>query len=347
MENIMKRILTLAIAVIMLFSSCNSKDENSQNTQTNESESNSQMPVTSDLITESDVITTTPDESGVITFPEFTTAAELLDVDVECTYAAVLDVETNQYIYKKGRIAKTMYPASTTKILTAIVALSICDLDVKHTVGDELDFVKADSSVADIPRNRTFDLDSLLKAMMLPSGNDAAYAVAACAGKYLSDDDTVTNKEAVSLFIDEMNRFADEVIGTKGTHFTCPDGYPDDEHFTTTDDMMRIARYAIEVPEIMEIVSTVSCTITSIPETEGEDTVSISLTNTNRLLKRGDYFYKYAKGMKTGTTRAAGNCLISYAEKDGRRVICCVFQSPTGESRYTDSRSLLVAALGE
>ncbi len=340
----MKKILVLCLVAVMLLTSCN----NTANTQTdaNESEGLTQMPITEEI---TEQITEAVTESeALIQIPKFTQADVMLDCDPQCTYGAVLDVDKNEILYQKGRMSKKMYPASTTKILTAIVAIGICDLDVKYTVGDEQDYVASDASVADLPRGYTFDMESLLKAMMLPSGNDAAYAVAACAGKLLSDDDNISAKAAVKLFVDEMNRYAVDVIGTSGTHFTCPDGYPDDDHYTTLEDMLRISRYALEVPELMSIVGTASCTISSIPENEGGRVVKIPLSNTNKLLRRnGEFSYKYAKGMKTGTTRAAGNCLVSYAEKDGRRIICCVFKSPESDTRYTDTLNMLTAALGE
>ncbi len=338
----MKKILIMCIVTVMCLTSCNNVT-NSQN-DTTESDVQSNMPITEELINDTTSIT----EESTTTVPDFSEASDLLKVTTQCTYAAVLDVDKNELIYTKGNINEKMYPASTTKILTSIVALSLCDTDVKHRVGDELDFVQADSSVADIPRRSVFTLDSLLKAMMLPSGNDAAYSVAACAGKFLSDDENVSNKEAVTLFVEEMNRFATEIIGTKGSHFTCPDGYPDDDHYITVSDMMKIARYALDIPEIMNIVSIDTCTITSIPEREGAAVKELYLSNTNRFLhKRGASYYPYVKGMKTGTTRAAGNCLVSYAAKDGKRILCCVFKSPTGDTRYSDSLSLLKAAFGE
>ncbi len=339
----MKRILALFIITLIFLTSCTGTSTETEN-DFKESEAQTDMPITEELTNE----TVSPVTDAITTVPDFTEAESMLRVNTQCAYAAVLDVDKNELIYTKGNIKEKMYPASTTKILTSIVAVSLCELDVKHRVGEELSFVQADSSVADIPRRAVFTMESLLKAMMLPSGNDAAYSVAACAGKFLSDDDNISNKDAVKLFVDEMNRFARQVIGTEGSNFTCPDGYPDDNHYVTVSDMVKIARYALDIPEIMNIVCIDTCTITSVPEREGDTGKEIYLSNTNRFLhKRGASYYPYVKGMKTGTTRAAGNCLVSYAEKDGKRILCCVFKSPTGDTRYSDSLSLLKASLGE
>ncbi len=278
----------------------------------------------------------------------FTKAKEMIKFKPMCQRAAVLDIDSNRLLFLKGRLNTKTYPASTTKILSAIVALSVCDFDVLHKVGDELDFVQPESSLAEIQQGYTFDMKSLLLGMMLPSGNDAAYSVAACVGKILSDNKTIDNKKAVGLFVEEMNRFAKEIIGTTNSNFTCPDGYPDDNHYTTLEDMLKIAKYAIENEKFMQIVGTADCTVSSISEYDGRDICNLNLSNTNCLIRSDSrYFYPYAHGIKTGTTPEAGNCLVSYAVKDGKRALCCVFNSPEDEIRYTDSLGLLTSALAE
>lgn len=330
----MKKIICLFLALsltIPLLASCGGSTEETGRESMNSEE------MTSEAITET--ITEAVTDS-VVQAPEFTVSENTLDCTVGCGFAAVLDVGSREILYQKGGLKTKMYPASTTKILTSIIVTNLCTLDETHTVGDELDLVSADSSVAGLKKGDLFTVEDLMYALLLPSGNDAAYALAACAGKHLSDRE-VSNKAAVSLFIKEMNRFGNEVLGLENSNFTCPDGYPDDNHYTCLSDMLKMAYTAHENDVIMKFMGTQSATVNV---KRGNQTRRLSFTNTNLLLNSGSScYYSYATGMKTGTTRAAGKCLVSSAKRGEREVIVCVFKAE--DDRYIDTLALLKAAL--
>lgn len=335
MKNAICSILLSAI-LLNAFCSCTAKE-----TET-ERQSDEMTEEISEKITEE--ITTAPETEPVFTLPEFTTSNNTIEYDTYCQYAAVLDVNTNEILYQKGGLTTKMYPASTTKILTAIIVMNLCELSEKHTVGDELDLVASDASVAGLREGDELTVESLLYALLLPSGNDAAYALAACAGKHLSDKE-VTNQNAVKLFVREMNRFGKSVLGFENTNFTCPDGYPSDRHYTCLSDMMKMAYTAHGNSKIMKIMGTRAKTVSV---TNGGRSTRLSLSNTNSLLSSSSsVYYRYTTGMKTGTTRAAGKCLVASAEKDGREVIVFVFKADEDWQRYADARGLLVSVLGE
>ena len=123
---------------------------------------------------------------------------------------------------------KKMYPASTTKIMTAAITLEyIKDLDEKVTVGSELNWLPAGSSVSDLVQGETISYEALLYGLMIPSGNDAAIVLACNVGNVINGGKT-SKKEAYDIFVNEMNKKAKE-IGMNDTHFSNPHGFHDDK----------------------------------------------------------------------------------------------------------------------
>ena len=260
--------------------------------------------------------------------------------NIEAEYAALLDVDSSLVLYEKGGIDTKIYPASTTKLITALVALKHCSPDTVFTAGKELELVKPGSSLAYILRGHKLKLDTLIAGMLMKSGNDAAYVVAAGVGAEISEDKSITPHEAVEVFIDEMNEFARE-NGMTGTHFTCPDGFHDDEHYTTMRDMFTVAKLSVQNDVIMKYTKTVEEKFYYV---SGEN---ITWTNTNNLINpNSDTYYKYATGLKTGTTGQAGNCLLATAEKDGRVLVACIFRHPDSNGKFSDAKTLFSAVLG-
>ncbi len=328
--------ILLSVVLLNVFCSCTAKEAE---TERQNDEMTEKM---TDEIT--DEITSTPETEPIFEIPEFKLSENSIEYDAYCQYAAVLDVNSNEILYQKGGLNTKMYPASTTKILTAVIVMNLCELKEKHTVGNELDLVATDASVAGLREGDVFTVEALLYALLLPSGNDAAYALAACAGKHLSDKE-ISNKSAVTLFVREMNRFGKQVLGLENSNFTCPDGYPNDRHYTCLSDMIKMAYTAHENDDIMKIMGTRAKTVSIIRSGSG---YRMSLNNTNSLLSSSSsVYYRYTTGMKTGTTRAAGKCLVASAEKDGREVIVFVFKADEDWQRYADARGLLVSVLGE
>lgn len=260
-----------------------------------------------------------------------------IDMIIRSEYAIVYDVEANEVLYAKNADEKC-YPASTTKILTSSVVLNNVPSDYVFTVGNELDMVNAGSSLAMISKGQQLDTGMIIDGLMLPSGNDAAYCAAANVGRVLAKDDMLSPASAVQTFVDEMNRTA-QLLGCENTHFANPDGFHDDEHYTTVKDMLRITMYAENFDRLMEAAGTANKYVTLL---SGE---GISWENSNRLIQTySDIYYMYATGMKTGMTDQAGYCVVATAERFGHQIICIVFGASASDIRWNDTIALLDAA---
>lgn len=275
---------------------------------------------------------------------------------VNCTYSSVYDFTNDTYIFQKNADSKA-YPASTNKIITAITAVQNAPLDLEITVGDELDYMYQGSSpgTAGSKKGQVWTLRQLLYAMLLPSGNDSAYTIAAGVARSLPGNENKSTLELLKIFANLMNEVRVQV-GANNSHFMhAPDGNsyylpggdsstPNlyDERlynqYVTANDMIKFAKLAFNYPAIANVTSTVS---KSFKIVSGE---SFTFNNTNQLIKSSSSnYYKYAVGLKTGTTTPAGQCLIFGAEKDGRFVIAAVMKAT---NRYSDSLAILRATFG-
>ena len=248
--------------------------------------------------------------------------------DISTPYVLLMDASSGAVLYEKGARERA-FPASTTKIMTCILAIENCpDLDVMVTVGEN---VESRGSTMGIVRREELSLRSLLYGMMLVSGNDAARAIA----------EHVAGSE--SAFAELMNQKA-AALGMTGTHFVKSNGLHDDNHYSTAYDMAILTRYALQNEEFRKIVST---SYYDVPPTN-KDSDGYQLGNTNKLLytKPGEesFEYRYATGVKTGDTDQAGRCLVASAEKDGVSLIVVLFGDPQGSAgrnpRFTNSASL-------
>ena len=228
-----------------------------------------------------------------------TAAAALTDPAIQATSALLIEPTTGTVLYELNA-DETRYPASTTKIMTALVTLENADLTQQITV-EEGDFthVTADSSVAGFKPGEVLTVEQLLYGLMLPSGNDASYILArAVAGD-------------VDTFVQMMNDRAAEV-GCTGTHFANPCGLHDDNHYTTARDLMRITQAAMANPTFAQIVSTPSY---ELPATNLQE--ARALENSNLLLdSTSSVYYAPAQGIKTGNTTEAGRCLVAAASQN-------------------------------
>ena len=259
-----------------------------------------------------------------------------LDVHYTATSLLAYELGTDTLIFTTD-MAKRIYPASTTKIITALYALYVAELDDVFTVGDELDFVADDASVAKLKKGQRLTLEHLLYAMLLPSGNDAAYTIAANVGRMIAKDNTLSASKAVSVFMDGMNKYADH-IGMTDTNFTCPDGYHDENHYTTLYDMLIATVAAYDNETIMKVSSTlyIKAKIAS-----GQ---TFEWTNTNYLLgseKYPNYRYEGTQGLKTGYTSAAGACIICVVERNGKTVALLFYHGENKLERYSESINVL------
>jgi D-alanyl-D-alanine carboxypeptidase (penicillin-binding protein 5/6) len=254
--------------------------------------------------------------------------------DLSAQYVYVLDKTDGVVLFDKDSTS-TCYPASTTKILTAVVAIEYIDLDTTFTVGSEINFVEEGSSLAYLVQGERITLRDLLYGLMLPSGNDAGYTIAVNVARIVSGNSVLTDSEAVDYFVDLMNRKA-KALGMDDSNFVVPDGYHNKNHYVTAQDMMRLLIYAENYDVLKTVTSTQTYTTTSIT---GEEH---TWTNTNKLIDpSSDYYYEGVNGFKTGFHDYAGNCLIITAELNGHEVYIVLMKSETDTSRYEDATLLL------
>ena len=230
--------------------------------------------------------------------------------------AILMVAGTKQILYEKDS-HKTMYPASTTKMMTLITALKRAKLDETVVVAPAA--VGIEGSSLELRMLDRLSLRELLFGLMLASGNDAAHAVAEHVGR-----------GSYKQFIAWMNEDA-EKIGALRTHFSNPHGLPDPvNHFTTAYDLAMIADAGFKIDGFEQFVAKPYHTVLFQNRSKG-----ISLVNTNTLLMT----YPGANGVKTGVTRAAGRCLVASARRNGVLLIAVVLNG--GDSRFKDSAALL------
>ena len=259
----------------------------------------------------------------------------------------VYDVENSSFVTISGNLDERIYPASVTKLFTCYVALQYLEPEEVITVGDELDFVVYGSSVADLREGDKLTVSQLVEAMLLPSGNDAAYVLAVNAGRRICGDSSAGMYWAVEVFMNEMNKQVKEV-GMTGTHFANPDGIHSDSHYTTFGDLAVLAAMSIKDDTIMKNAVIAEDTVTFIErgayrgsgdEENTGDTVKWK--NTNELINpASEYYCPYATGLKTGQTPYAGSCLLSSFEYEGKSYIIGVFKCPEKEDRFDDTLQL-------
>lgn len=214
-------------------------------------------------------------------------------VEVSAAAAVLMDADSGRLLYEKNG-EKRMLIASTTKLMTALVALEQGGLQQEITVtGGHM----AEGSSMYLRPGEKLTLETLLYGLLLSSGNDAALAVTECMGGAVP-------------FVARMNEKAAE-LGMENTHFTNPNGLDDEAHYSTAEDMAKLAAAAMDDPVLRRVASTRTARI-------GGRT----LTNHNKLLSR----VEGCVGLKTGYTRAAGRTLVSCAERDGVRLVAVTLQ---------------------
>lgn len=238
------------------------------------------------------------------------------------TSTVVIDGDSGNILFSKDARVR-MYPASTTKIMTLLLAVeSGWDMNMQVTIPAEAGDIPSDSSLIPVYKGEKTTFGELLYGMMLHSGNDGANAVA------------VLMSGSVSAFVERMNVRAAE-LGCTGTHFANPHGYHDENHYSTALDLALIAREAMKHEIVREIVSTPSYTINVEPRG------AIPLRNTNEMIiSNSGYYYEECIGIKTGTHSRAGKCFVGAAEKDGVMLISVTLNCGTDAEKWTDSKRL-------
>ena len=259
-------------------------------------------------------------------------AAETNTPKIFSEAALLVDAKTGKVLYSKNE-KERKYPASTTKILTAILTIENCKLDDIVTVDyDSIMQVPSGYTVAALQVGEQLTVEQLLQVLLVHSANDAANVLA----KHISG--------SIESFASMMNSKLAE-IGCENSHFTNPSGKHDNNHYTTATDMAKLMNYCMQNETFRKLAGSKNCIIPATNKYEER-----IFTNTNELLVKdtreiaSNYYYPYAIAGKTGYTTEAKNCLVSVAVKDDLQLICVVLggvRTDTGLSaRFADSKTL-------
>ena len=257
------------------------------------------------------------------------TFAENLNIAGES--ALLIDMESGQVLYERNPHLK-LHPASTTKMMTGILAIELGNPDDIVTVDEEVVSLTRGSHIALEPGEKLL-LKDLVYALLVESANDAANVIA------------IHISGSIESFVDLMNAKAKE-LGAENTHFVNPNGLTDEKHLTTAYDLSLIARYAMKNETFREIVSTYTYTI---PTTNKKDEERY-LWSTNKLLYGSSRInvdgnqvpvkYEGITGIKTGYTTEAGNCLVASAKRGNSNLMAVVLKS-NGYEVFSDIHKLL------
>ena len=258
---------------------------------------------------------------------------QLYTIRMRSEQCFVYDVNNDCFVFSKGE-DKVIYPGSTSKLITALYALTVLDPKSVVTAGDELNFVKPGSSIAYIKIGHQLTVEMLVQGMLLPSGNDAAYVLAAAVGREIKGDG-ISGAEAIEAFIEGANRYI-ETLGLCGTSITVPDGYADEAHYTTTEDMALVAKAAMANPIIAKYVGMYSA---DVRYASGENN---TWTNTNKLLDPySKYYSAYAVGLKTGSISGEYSLIFAFRFEDSREYIAGVFGGDDKNTRFEDANKII------
>lgn len=237
----------------------------------------------------------------------------------------LMDAISGKILYSKNAFERR-YPASTTKLMTAILTLENCELDDKVTIShDAIYNVPVGYSHANLREGEILTVEQLLNVLLIPSANDAAFALA----EHIAG--------SVDNFSEMMNNKAKE-IGCIDTHFVNPNGIHDDNHYSCAYDLSLIGQYAMKFDDIMKIAMVNQYTL---PKTNKYDKEDRIFNATNGLITKNDeFYYPEATGLKTGYTDKSGYCIVTTAKKDDLELLAVVFGSDTIEDRYKDCINL-------
>ena len=227
--------------------------------------------------------------------------------------AVLMDVATGDVLYGK-QANKRRPPASTTKIMTAVLGLELGRSDEVVTVSQKA--ASIGEATLHLDPGEKITLYELITGALVRSGNDACVAIA----EHISGSE--------DQFVQLMNKKA-QALGAENTHFENTNGLPCKDHYSTAYDLALMARHGLQIPQFASIIRQKEAKIHFL-----EPNVFMDLKNTNKLL----WNYPYSDGVKTGTTNAAGKCLVASATKGGRQLLAVVLNAP---DRFGDAKKLL------
>ena len=261
--------------------------------------------------------------------------------DIAASAAILIEKSTGTILYEKNADQK-MYPASMTKVLTALVALDYFKPEELIKVGSEINEVSLDSSKAGHIAGETLTMKNAIRGLIIPSGNDSANVVAAAVARRAENDENLSFSQCEAIFTDLMNKKAAE-LGATNSHFSNAHGYHTESHYTTAKDMALISRAFMENKTLEEIANEKGFSGNGADGMFATDTSvktqDYAWRSHNLLIMDGEYNYGYASGIKTGFTDEAGDCVTAAAKKDGMNLIAVVFHSED-PNRWLDAKNL-------
>ena len=263
-----------------------------------------------------------PDTTDAIA--ETNSAEEGTASNIPSTYSPstlLMDLDSGKILYSKNANTR-MYPASTTKIMTAILTIENCQLtDTAVASHNAVYSVPSGYTHASIQEGEELTIEQLLNVLLIPSANEAASILA----EHIAG--------SVEAFADMMNEKAVE-IGCKDTHFVNPNGIHDENHYSTAYDLALMGKYAMQYDVFRDIASKTSCSLPATDKYPREDRL---FNTTNDLLRENyskaanNYYYPYATAGKTGYTDAAQNCIVATATKDDISLLAVVLHGERTE----------------
>ena len=243
--------------------------------------------------------------------------------------ACLINAVTGEVLLEKAA-DEPAEPASTTKIITLLTALSLCNPDETIVIPDAAADVPKDSTLVPVYPGETMTMRDLLYAMIIRSGNDAANAVAVlCSG-------------STEAFAEQMNRTAAN-LGMENSHFVNAHGYTADGHYTTARDLVTAARYGLTLTPFREIVT---CLKYTLPATEKRDALVLNL-KWEIFDPDSMYYIPHAAGVKSGYTSSAGFCYVGAYQENGTTLIAAVMGCRTRNMAWTDLKRLFAYGMTE
>lgn len=250
------------------------------------------------------------------------------DDSVGAESAAVFSLDDHSVILEKN-VFERLYPASTTKVMTALIAIRYGDLQEKVTVGQEAVITEPGASLCHINPGDTLTLEQLLYGLMMPSGNDAGAAIAVHMAGSIEGFSRMMNQEA-------------RAIGATDTHFVNPHGLHDEQHYTTAYDLYLMFQEAMKEPVFRQIVGTGVYTA-EYTDANGEPKTQ-TWNNSNQFLSGQQPMPDglISLGGKTGTTRAAGSCLIMASQdEEGHEYVSVVMKAGNRQALYENMTNII------
>jgi len=243
---------------------------------------------------------------------------------IQASAGVVMDIDTGVFLYSKN-CDRQLYPASITKILTCLLTLENADLDAVMTCSPIVYELDENASNVGLSEGEQMTIRDALYTLMLESANDTANALAEYVGGSMEGFAQMMNDRAAAL-------------GCTGSHFSNPSGLSADDHYTTAHDYALIAAEAYRNEGFRTLCSTVNY---EVPPTNNYEETRYLQNHHRMLIGDSDYYTDWCTGGKTGYTEKAWNTLVTYAEMDGRRLVCVLLHGNGADQNYLETIDLL------